>query len=220
MGTFRITKTLFKSLFRKPATKMHPVVEKEWKEITRGHVDIDKDLCILCGMCMRKCPADAIAVKKADSTWEIQRMQCIQCGSCVEVCPKKCLTMKPEYTTPGTEKVVDLVEIPKKEKPAPKAAPAPKAEAAAPAGGTAEGVILTAENCIACGICAKQCPVEAIEVDRQERTWSIDRDGCVSCGACTDKCPKKCIEIGTGAADGGVETFKVPDKKPAPKKEA
>ena len=131
MATFKIGKVVLKSLFKKPATKItadQPIITKNWKARTRGHIDIDKDQCILCGMCMRKCPANAITVDRAGSTWEIQRMQCIQCGSCVEVCPKKCLSMAPEYTEPGVEKVVDKFDIPKKEKPAPKAAPAAAAQ--------------------------------------------------------------------------------------------
>lgn len=217
MATFKIGKVVLKSLFKKPATKItadQPIITKNWKARTRGHIDIDKDQCILCGMCMRKCPANAITVDRAGSTWEIQRMQCIQCGSCVEVCPKKCLSMAPEYTEPGVEKVVDKFDIPKKEKPAPKAAPA---AAAAPAGDGPEGVALDTSTCIVCGLCAKNCPVGAITVDRKERTWSIDRDACVQCGLCVEKCPKNSLSMGPTAGD----SFTIPkaEKKAAPAKE-
>jgi formate hydrogenlyase subunit 6/NADH:ubiquinone oxidoreductase subunit I len=92
MATFKIGKVVLKSMFKKPATKItadQPIITKNWKARTRGHIDIDKDQCILCGMCMRKCPANAITVDRVGSTWEIQRMQCIQCGSCTVACPAK-----------------------------------------------------------------------------------------------------------------------------------
>ena len=119
MGAFKFAKTVLKSTFKKPATLMYPVVEREWQERTRGSIDIDADKCILCGICGRKCPADAINVDRKGGKWEIHRMQCVQCGACVEACPKKCLDMNPKYTEPGTEKVVDSVDVEVK-KPEPK----------------------------------------------------------------------------------------------------
>ena len=100
MGAFKFAKTVLKSTFKKPATLMYPVVEREWQERTRGSIDIDADKCILCGICGRKCPADAINVDRKGGKWEIHRMQCVQCGACVEACPKKCLDMNPKYTEP------------------------------------------------------------------------------------------------------------------------
>ena len=47
------------------------------------------------------------------------------------------------------------------------------------------------EDCIACGTCIGECPVEAIsEGDEQ---YVIDADVCVSCGACCDNCPTEAI---------------------------
>ena len=78
MATFKIGKVLMKSLFKKPATKMYPVIPNEFQERTRGQVTIEKESCILCGICGRKCPANAIAVDRAAGTWTIERMRCIQ----------------------------------------------------------------------------------------------------------------------------------------------
>lgn len=107
MAVLKMSKTALKSLFTKPATKMYPVVPKEYKERTRGAIDIDIESCIFCGICSRKCPSNAIKVTKAEKTWEIERMRCVQCNCCVEVCPKKCLSMNNKYTEPNTEKVKD-----------------------------------------------------------------------------------------------------------------
>ncbi len=43
------------------------------------------------------------------------------------------------------------------------------------------------EECIACGACAEECPVNAIS-DGGDR-YVIDSDACISCGACADTCP-------------------------------
>lgn len=123
-------KVVMKSVFRKPATLMYPVIPREWQDRTRGHIEIDEPNCILCGMCSRKCPANAITVDRKGRKWTIQRMQCIQCECCVEVCPKKCLSMAQKYTEPGTEKLTDAFDIPEMKKPTPKPAAKPKVEKA------------------------------------------------------------------------------------------
>ncbi len=110
MAEFKLSKIssmVLRSLFKKPATLMYPVVPRKWEERTRGHIGIVVDECIFCGICQRKCPTNAITVDKAKRTWTIERMQCIQCSCCVEVCPKKCLTNENAYTTPDTTKTVD-----------------------------------------------------------------------------------------------------------------
>jgi len=133
MPAFKLGKMVMRSLFKKPATLMYPVIPREWQERTRGHIENQINECIFCGICQRKCPTNAIVVDKNKRSWEIARMQCIQCSCCVEVCPKKCLTNENTYTTPSTEKIVDTyVGPPPAPKPEAKPAPAaaePKAEA-------------------------------------------------------------------------------------------
>ena len=53
-------------------------------------------------------------------------------------------------------------------------------------------------NCIYCGACAKICPVSAIEVNRLEKLWAIDRDKCINCGRCVKICRKAALrgEVG------------------------
>ena len=49
------------------------------------------------------------------------------------------------------------------------------------------------QNCIACGTCIDECPVEAIsEGDK----YSINPDLCTECGTCADACPSEAIHLG------------------------
>lgn len=129
-------RTTLKNLFQKPATVGYPFAPAVFPERMRGHVEIEAENCILCGMCMRTCPPGAIKVDRAAATWTINRFDCVQCGSCTNACPKKCLKMAVGYTEPGAQKQEETFQCPKK--PAPAAKPAGKPAAAAVAGKTPE----------------------------------------------------------------------------------
>ena len=135
MSIMNFTKTVVKNLFSKPATRMYPRQPRNYPARTRGHIEIDIDSCIFCGMCSRKCPTGAITVTRPQRTWSIKRFSCIQCGYCVESCPKKCLSMHQTYTEPdGVKRTDTFAGPPQAAKPAaPKAGvpAAPKAEAPA-----------------------------------------------------------------------------------------
>ena len=47
------------------------------------------------------------------------------------------------------------------------------------------------DNCVSCGTCAANCPVEAI--DMGDDKYVINQDTCIACGTCHDICPKKAI---------------------------
>jgi formate hydrogenlyase subunit 6/NADH:ubiquinone oxidoreductase subunit I len=157
---------------------MYPVRPREWKERTRGHIAIDMDTCILCGICGKKCPTDAITVDRDSKTWSIKRMQCIQCSCCVEVCPKKCLVNEATYTTPAVHKIVDTFEKPEDHMAA-----------------SGAGSLKCDDTCVFCGICTKKCPQSAITVVREDKKWEVDDDKCTRCGLCIEGCPKKSLKI-------------------------
>ena len=54
------TRTMLKNLFSKPATTTYPFEPREYPERSRGHIEIDMDKCIFCGMCEDACPKSAI----------------------------------------------------------------------------------------------------------------------------------------------------------------
>ncbi len=50
------------------------------------------------------------------------------------------------------------------------------------------------DECIACGACAAECPVEAIS--EGDPNYVIDPDTCIDCGNCANVCP-----VGAPVAD-------------------
>jgi ferredoxin len=48
------------------------------------------------------------------------------------------------------------------------------------------------EECIACGSCAPECPVEAIS--EGDPIYKIDPAKCTDCGSCVEVCPVEAIK--------------------------
>ena len=117
MGAFKLGKMTFGSLFKKPETVMYPIEAKPQPRGLKGHIVIDVDNCIVCGMCDRNCSTDCIKVDRKARMWEINPFACVQCGYCVTVCPKSCLAMDPNYFPAGVEKTSTIYEIPEQGKP-------------------------------------------------------------------------------------------------------
>lgn len=120
MNIMTFTKTVMHNLFSKPATRMYPQQPRIYPERSRGHIEINIDTCVFCGLCSKKCPSGAIAVNRAEKSWSIERFGCIQCGYCVDSCAKKSLSIVPGYTEPGAQKRVDTYSQPIVEEEKPK----------------------------------------------------------------------------------------------------
>lgn len=75
-------------------------------------------------------------------------------------------------------------------------------------------------SCLFCGMCSRKCPSGAITVDRNARTWSIDRMGCVQCENCVNTCPKKCLHTAAQYSAPSdkkvVDVFQGPPAPPKP----
>ncbi len=50
------------------------------------------------------------------------------------------------------------------------------------------------DNCIGCGLCSRNCPVSAIQLQNKKPVWV--KDQCVMCLSCLHHCPKFAIQYG------------------------
>lgn len=119
--------------------------------------------CLGLGDCTRACMFDAIHVKNGVAV--VDRTKCTGCSACMNVCPRHVIDMKP-------------------------IAPQPVVECS----NTDRGAIVNKTckvGCIACGLCVKNCPQQAIFL--KNNVAVIDYTKCNGCGTCVTKCPKKVI---------------------------
>lgn len=170
---FVFTKQILKNFVSKPVTEAYPFQEATYSDRMRGHIVIDIDQCISCTLCAQNCPPRALEVDRTKGTWTIDRFDCIQCGNCVNVCPKKCLHMEKGYTSPDVKKTKEVYTRPPQKKKYP----------------------AVSDACVFCGLCASKCPKKAIDVNREKKSWKVDKGLCVGCTLCVKTCPKKCIEM-------------------------
>jgi NAD-dependent dihydropyrimidine dehydrogenase PreA subunit len=50
------------------------------------------------------------------------------------------------------------------------------------------------EECISCGSCEPECPVDSIT--EGDDIYVIDPETCIDCGACAEVCPVEAIHAG------------------------
>ncbi|MDO4619135.1 MAG: 4Fe-4S binding protein [Lachnospiraceae bacterium] len=139
------------------------------------------DGCIGCGICVRTCEAGAISLilksaapgstdAKGQPVTErklavVNRELCTGCGACAAKCPKHVIEVEPYLNTiqPLCRNTAAGKEARKQ----------------------------CVNSCIACRLCEKNCPADAIHVTDNRAV--INQKRCIACGMCASKCPRGVI---------------------------
>lgn len=105
---FGMFTTVIRNVFSKPATRLYPFEKREPFDEVRGHLEISREDCTLCGICALKCPAQCIEVDQKEGRWKLNPFQCVMCGVCIVECPWDCLSADKTYFAPGTKEYVEV----------------------------------------------------------------------------------------------------------------
>lgn len=57
---------------------------------------------------------------------------------------------------------------------------------------TSQRITVSHEDCILCGACERQCPMQAIRIQEQVK---IDHESCIACMRCGNYCPKNAFRL-------------------------
>ena len=132
--------------------------------VIKGGPKMCKQGCMSFGDCFRACKFDAIQMGEQGLPI-IDRDKCVACGACVIACPKGLIQL-----VPSSQRVfVECVN-------------------------TDKGAMTTEVcevGCIACRLCEKECPFDAIHVINNIAV--IDFAKCTNCGKCVNVCPRNII---------------------------
>ena len=126
--------------------------------------------CLGCGSCAAACRFQAIHINE-HGVAEVDEEKCIGCGACARKCPRQLIALRLQGNC-----IVPLCSNQER-------GYDPK---------TKTGARTVCEvSCIACGLCVKNCPADAIHLIENHAV--IDEGACLACGMCSTVCPRRVI---------------------------
>jgi len=84
-----------RNLVSRPATRLYPTEQRVPFPGARGTLEFDLETCVLCGLCVRRCPTVALTCDREQRLFAIEQLRCIACGVCVDACNKNSLRLSP-----------------------------------------------------------------------------------------------------------------------------
>lgn len=171
-----------------------------YRDAATGRVVTDPAKCIQCRACVRVCPFGAVI-------WDKEAKCIIKCDvceglvddgegpRCVVECPTGALSVVAvEDLHRRSAELVSLV----------------RDEGRIGLAGPSVAFRIEADQCICCGRCARNCPVDCIsgkrgkppgkatEEDKQQgkagEPFRIDQERCIRCGTCLEVCPRDAVK--------------------------
>ncbi|MCL2116140.1 MAG: 4Fe-4S binding protein [Methanobrevibacter sp.] len=135
-----------------------------------------EEKCIGCGECMEICPVNCIWLE-LPSLIHIEE-ECVFCGNCVSTCPVEAIEIQEDFFETKTNDLEsDKIFFTRR-------------NIDGPRDGKFE---IQNSKCQVCGICANQCPVNALSIKNDEII--VNQDLCISCRECESLCPLNAINI-------------------------
>ncbi len=178
MLTVKKVKEALRSATSSPFTVRYPYVPSPPPPTFRGKPEYDEDKCVGCGICVERCPSDAIEIEDLGNERKltIHYEFCIYCANCNYRCmPLEGVKPSHSHGEVFKDKSEAIFTIQK---------PTVVAK-------------VDEELCIGCARCQYACQFGAAKVIKKEDRWvsSIDPLECTGCGLCGSICPAIVIDI-------------------------
>jgi energy-converting hydrogenase A subunit Q len=146
---------------------------KEIIEFTspKRQITVIDENCIGCGACIDQCPVSCIELEMPSPVHI--GPECVYCGKCSSICPVSAVELKEEYFETEDDKIL-----------------LKRHRITGPRNGEVE---VDDTICQACGVCANNCPVDALTLENDK--ISVNQEICIACGECQSLCPVNSIKV-------------------------
>lgn len=135
-------------------------------------INVFENKCIACGECLNVCPTGAISLD-APKPIVINKNKCVYCGKCIENCQFEAISAYDDYFhSKGLDLFFSRSDL---------------------KGQREADFLLADEKCQACGICVKNCPIGALNLNDDKIIFNNDK--CIYCRECEAICPVTAIKL-------------------------